>query len=107
MPGFTDDNNKPYYYTGSAWSTIRDGTIATAQSTANTAIAKAAAAQTTADSKILASEAAAAINNNTTTISGSKIATGTITAVAINANSNTGLPSAPISGHNWFSRQYH
>jgi hypothetical protein len=33
----TDDNNKVYYYTGTAWSTLRDGTIAIAQSAATAA----------------------------------------------------------------------
>ena len=31
----TDDGNKPYYYNGSSWVSVRDGTIATAQSTAD------------------------------------------------------------------------
>jgi hypothetical protein len=43
----TDDDNHPYYYTGSAWTSIRDATIATA-------IQAAADAQATADGKITA-----------------------------------------------------
>ena len=77
----TDDNNKPYYYTGSAWSAIRDGTIAIAQSTADS---KTTLATVQAQGYVLPSGVADAINNNTTTISGSKITTGTIYAAQLN-----------------------
>jgi hypothetical protein len=55
----TDDYNKPYRWDGSTWQVVQDGTIAIAQSTANTAITNAAtaystgvAAQTTANSAL-------------------------------------------------------
>lgn len=55
----TDDNNKPYRYNGSVWESVQDGSIETAQLTANTAaanalqaIADAATAQGTADGKV-------------------------------------------------------
>jgi hypothetical protein len=43
----TDDYNKPYRWDGSAWQVVQDGTIAIAQSTANTAITNAATAYST------------------------------------------------------------
>ena len=45
----TDDSNKLYRWNGSNWVSVRDGTIATAQTTANTAITNAATAQSRAD----------------------------------------------------------
>lgn len=48
----TNDNNRLYRYSGSAWIDIRDGTISTAQNTASSAIASAATAQATADGKV-------------------------------------------------------
>lgn len=54
----TDDGNKQYYWTGSAWVSVQDAAIATATTAANAATAAAAAAtaaataaQTTADGK--------------------------------------------------------
>lgn len=44
----TDDGNKPYYYTGAAWATVRDTTISTAQARADAAFAEAVAASTAA-----------------------------------------------------------
>lgn len=48
-----DDGYHPYNYNGSAWVSIQDGSIATAQAAADTAIADAASAQSTADGKIV------------------------------------------------------
>lgn len=94
-------------WNGTGYDTFFNGKVTFSNiSDANTTIptiASVSAAQATADSKILASQAADAINNNTTTISGSKISTGTITAAAINATTDIGLPSAPISGYTWLS----
>lgn len=45
----TDDKNKLYRWSGSAWVAIRDATIADAQSTANTAVTNAATAQAAAN----------------------------------------------------------
>uniref|UniRef100_UPI00261E1DDE phage tail spike protein n=1 Tax=Bacteroides sp. TaxID=29523 RepID=UPI00261E1DDE len=45
----TDDNNKLYRWSGSAWQTARDATIATAQTTANNAATAASNAQTSAN----------------------------------------------------------
>jgi len=47
----TDDNNKMYRWSGSAWVSMQDGTIAVAQSTATSAQTAAGVAQTTADGK--------------------------------------------------------
>ncbi|HEX8349297.1 MAG TPA: hypothetical protein VF598_05005, partial [Hymenobacter sp.] len=47
----TDDNNKLYRWSGSAWVDVRDLTISAAQAAANTAIANAASAQSSADGK--------------------------------------------------------
>ena len=44
----TGDNNKPYYWDGSKWVSVRDATIAVAQGAANDAIADAETAQGTA-----------------------------------------------------------
>lgn len=49
----TDDNNKPYRWDGN-WTPVQDGTIAIAQTAANTAQAAADAAQATADSALTA-----------------------------------------------------
>jgi hypothetical protein len=48
----TDDGNKLYRWSGSAWITVQDAAIAAAQASASTAIANASAAQTTANSKV-------------------------------------------------------
>ena len=76
----TDDSNKLYRWSGTTWVSVRDATIA--------------AAQATADSKVLPAGVAAAINNNTTTIEGSKITTGTISAAHIDT---AGLTANEIS----------
>ena len=49
----TNDGNKLYRWSGSAWQSVRDATIAAAQADATTAISDAAAAQATADGKII------------------------------------------------------
>ena len=71
----TDDGNKLYRWNGSSWVTVRDTTIADAQ--------------TTADSKTLPTEVADAVNNNSTTIIGSKITTGSIAAAQITTGTIT------------------
>jgi len=60
-----------------------------AQNDATTAYNKAVAAQDTADLKVAAADVATAINNNTTTISGSKITTGTLSLNKIEVVGNT------------------
>jgi len=72
----TDDGNKLYRWSGTAWVDVQDTSIADAQTTADTA-------NTNALARPLPSEVADAINNNTTTINGSKITTGTISASSI------------------------
>jgi hypothetical protein len=47
----TDDGNKQYYYTGTAWVSVQDTAIAAADAAAVAAAAAATAAQTTADGK--------------------------------------------------------
>jgi hypothetical protein len=47
----TDDGNKQYFYTGTAWVSVQDTAIAAAQSAATAAAAAATAAQSTADGK--------------------------------------------------------
>lgn len=48
----TDDNNHLYRWSGTAWVSVRDATIAQAQADASTAITNAATAQATADGKV-------------------------------------------------------
>lgn len=48
----TNDDNKLYRWQGSSWVSVRDGSIADAQSDATTALGNAATAQATADGKI-------------------------------------------------------
>lgn len=45
----TNDKNKPHYWSGSAWVSLRDGTISDAQQAANDAAAAASSAATAAD----------------------------------------------------------
>ena len=63
----TDDSNKMYRYTSGAWTSVQDGSIAVAQSTANTAITTANTANSTANTAKTTADNAAILANNAST----------------------------------------
>jgi hypothetical protein len=102
----TDDGNKPYVFRSGAWVSAQDGSIATAQSAANTALANAAtanavgvAAQTTANTAL--ANAATAFTAATASLqpSANTIVNASNQITAINGNGITVYSGAsPSSG---------
>lgn len=108
----TDDDNKLYRWSGSAWQSVRDGTIADAQADAAQALADALAAQNAADSAqgtantaqstALAAQAAAdaAQSTGNAAQSAADVAQATANAIPLVTSSAT-APSAPRTGDLW------
>jgi hypothetical protein len=82
----TDDGNKPYIYRSSVWVSAQDGSIATAQSAANTALANAATAN-----------AVGVAAQNTANTALANAATANAVGVAAQGTANTALANAAIA----------
>ena len=100
----TDDGNKPYIFRSGVWVSVQDGSIATAQSAANTALANAAAAnavgvaaQNTANTALANAATANAVGvaaQNTANTALANAATADAKGVAAQNTANTALANA-------------